>query len=76
MRTTLTIDDDVLAAARSLARHRGMSVGTALSTLARSGLRAPKVAGAPASSRRFPTMQPGSAAPALTSEAVAAALDE
>ena len=37
MRTTLTIDDRVLAAARSRARRRGISVGEALSQLAMIG---------------------------------------
>lgn len=41
MRTTLTIDDDLLAAARSLARARSIPVGAAVSELARKGLRAP-----------------------------------
>ena len=38
MRTTLELDDAVLAAARSLARSRGMSLGAAVSELARRGL--------------------------------------
>ncbi len=38
MRTTLTIDDDVLAAARSLAESERKSVGQVISDLARSGL--------------------------------------
>lgn len=38
MRTTLTIDDDVLAAAKQLARTRGLTVGEAISELARSAL--------------------------------------
>lgn len=40
MRTTLEIDDTVLAAARSFAKARGTSVGAALSELARRGLEA------------------------------------
>ena len=45
MRTTLTIDDDLLAAARSLARAKSESIGKALSELARRGLNAtPRVA--------------------------------
>jgi hypothetical protein len=40
MRTTLDIDDAVLAAARSLARDEGVSLGEALSSLARRGLSA------------------------------------
>lgn len=38
MRTTLDIDDTVLAAARSLARSRHVSLGEAVSELARRGL--------------------------------------
>lgn len=37
MRTTLTMDDDVLAVARALAARNGTSLGSALSTLARRG---------------------------------------
>jgi hypothetical protein len=40
MRTTLVIDDDLLAAARTLARANSESVGRVLSDLARRGLRA------------------------------------
>jgi hypothetical protein len=39
MRTTLTIDDDVLAAARGLAERERRSVGEVISALARSALR-------------------------------------
>lgn len=38
MRTTLSIDDDVLAAARERARREGRSVGSVLSELARAAL--------------------------------------
>jgi hypothetical protein len=38
MRTTLTLDDDVLASARSLAAQRGVPIGTIISELARRGL--------------------------------------
>ena len=38
MRVTVTIDDDVLAVARSLAERRGTSLGSALSDLARGGV--------------------------------------
>ncbi|MCP9775774.1 ribbon-helix-helix domain-containing protein [Cyanobium sp. WAJ14-Wanaka] len=41
MRTTLTLDDDVLAAARVLARQQGRSVGCVLSALVRQGLQKP-----------------------------------
>ncbi len=39
MRTTVTIDDDVLSVARALAERNGVSVGRALSELARRGFR-------------------------------------
>ncbi len=39
MRTTVTIDDDVLAVARALAERNGSSLGSALSELARRGFR-------------------------------------
>lgn len=39
MRTTVTLDDDVLAVARALAERRRMSLGRALSELARRGFR-------------------------------------
>ncbi len=39
VRTTLTIDDDVLLAAKQRAAVEGISVGQALSALAREGLR-------------------------------------
>lgn len=38
MRTTLEIDDDILAIARQLAESNGVSLGRAVSTLARQGL--------------------------------------
>lgn len=39
MRTTITIDDDLLAAAKSLAQAQSVSVGTVISELARKGLK-------------------------------------
>ena len=39
MRTTVTIDDDVLAVARALAERNSISLGSALSELARRGFR-------------------------------------
>ena len=38
MRTTLDLDDDILDAARELARARGTSIGSVISALARAGL--------------------------------------
>ena len=45
MRTTLAIDDDVLAAARAIARQKNRSLGEVVSELARAALR-PAAAGA------------------------------
>ncbi len=44
MRTTLTIDDDVLAAAKAIARQQDRSVGEVVSDLARRALRRPLAA--------------------------------
>jgi antitoxin component of RelBE/YafQ-DinJ toxin-antitoxin module len=41
MRTTLDIDDDVLRAAREIAKREGISMGKALSILARKALTRP-----------------------------------
>jgi hypothetical protein len=38
MRTTVVIDDDVLLAAKAIARERGLSIGKVLSDLARQTL--------------------------------------
>ena len=43
MRTTVTIDDDVLAVARALAEQNGSSLGCALSELARRGFRSASI---------------------------------
>lgn len=40
MRTTLEIDDTILAIARAIARDEGLSLGAAVSRLAEQGLRA------------------------------------
>ena len=39
MRTTLTLDDDVLSVARALAQRKKTSLGSAVSELARRGFR-------------------------------------
>jgi hypothetical protein len=41
MRTTITIDDDVLTAAKAIARQRNQPVGRIVSELARQSLRPP-----------------------------------
>ena len=41
MRTTITIDDDVLAAAKAIARQKNQTIGKVVSELARNSLRPP-----------------------------------
>ena len=43
MRTTLNLDEDVLSLAKTLAEARGVSIGKALSDLARKGVTSQKV---------------------------------
>lgn len=76
MRTTLTIDDDLIAAARSLAHARSESIGKVLSDLARRGLNAtPRVRRNPPSSG-FPVFSVPEGAHAITLEDVRRAEDE
>ena len=42
MRTTFDVDDDVLAAVKALAAHRGLTAGQVLSDLARKALASEK----------------------------------
>lgn len=72
MRTTLDVDDDVLSAARSLAHERHLSLGRALSELARHGLRARR----PAREHGLPVFAVDDDAPLITPEMVRNALDE
>jgi hypothetical protein len=72
MRTTLDLDDDVITAARELARAERRSIGSVVSDLARRGL-------APARVEREhgrPVVRSPAGAPPLTPEAVCRALDE
>ena len=41
MRTTIAIDDDVLTAAKAIARQRNQTIGKVVSELARNSLRPP-----------------------------------
>ena len=74
MRTTLTIDDDVLAVARALAARRGVSLGSAVSDLARRGFRGTCVADQEGDG--VPVYQVPPDAPPITSEDVQRVLDE
>jgi hypothetical protein len=68
MRTTLTIDDDVLSAAKEMAVSQNRTVGEVISSLARQGLN-------PAASRRktrngVPLLPVRAGTPRVTSELV------
>lgn len=75
MRTTLALDDDVLAAARDIAAARSESLGAVISDLVRRGLK-------PAAGSRVETADDGipviraSGSMTITSEDVARALDD
>ena len=72
MRTTLDIDDDVLDAARELARERGQSIGALISALARAGLRPQSVEVV----EGLPLIRATKDSPVITSEMVRRALDD
>jgi hypothetical protein len=74
MRTTLSIDDDILQAARSLAAAEHQSLGQVISDLARRGLapRADRIG----SEDGFPVFRVDPGAPVITPDMVSAALDE
>ena len=72
-RTTITIDDDILAAGRMLARERSESLGKVLSDLARRGLK-PQLEYRRA--RGFPIFEVREGAPVMTPDDVKRALDD
>lgn len=72
MRTTLDLDDDVLAAARELARAERRSLGAIVSELSRRGLAPARVE----TDGDLPVIRVPPGAPAITPEAVRRALDE
>ncbi len=72
MRTTLNVDNDVLAYARAFAVERGISVGAALSELARRGSRPQPVAG----HRPIPGFVVEHDSPPITPEMVRAANED
>jgi hypothetical protein len=74
MRTTLDLDPDGLAAARSLARSEGLSLGRAVGVLVRRGLEPNGRRGS--STSGFPTFAVSSTARPITPEDVRAALDD
>lgn len=73
MRTTLNLEPDVLAAARKIATARSISLGKALSDLARRGL---QVAAPRGRKGAFPVFEVPKGAPPMTLEAVKQDEDE
>jgi hypothetical protein len=72
MRTTLDIDDDVVAAARELAAGERRSLGAVISQLARRGLTPAQIE----VSGELPTISVPAGTPPITQEMVRRALDE
>lgn len=78
MRTTLDIEDAILAAARSLARAEGISLGAAVSELARRGLGGSQTSDDAAADRSyspFPVLE-GDPGHPVTPDLVAEHLDD
>lgn len=72
MRTTLELDDDVVAAARELAAGERRSLGSVISELARRGLMPASVHAA----HGLPVIRVPAGTPPITPEMVRRALDE
>jgi hypothetical protein len=72
VRTTLDIADDVMTAARELARQEGRSIGAVVSDLARRGLTPARVE----REHGRPVIRSPAGAPPITPEMVGRALDE
>jgi hypothetical protein len=73
MRTTLTIDDDVLAAVRARAQYENRAIGEVLSELARTALRN---APSPAVRNGLPILQRANAAQPVTLDGVTTLKDD
>lgn len=76
MRTTLSIDDDLLAAAKLLARNRSESIGKTISELARQGLNARQRGGRARRGSQFPVFEVPRFALPITLEDVRKAEDD
>jgi phospholipid N-methyltransferase len=72
MRTTLEIDDDVVAAARELAAEERRSLGSVISELARRGLMPARVE----ASGGLPVIRVPPGTPPITAEMVRRGLDD
>ncbi len=75
MRTTINIDDDIYKIAQSLAAEKGISMGAAISLLARDGLNMSRDVTYTKESG-LPVFQVAENAEIITSEDIAAAEDE
>jgi hypothetical protein len=75
MRTTVTLDDDVYAAAVHLSNASGERLGKVLSKLARRGL-APPPARPKKAGRRFPTFEVPPGAPVIPASRVQRVIDD
>ncbi|BCH33707.1 hypothetical protein MesoLjLc_56370 [Mesorhizobium sp. L-8-10] len=73
MRTTLAIDDDVLVAAKAMARQQDRSLGEVISELARRSLRRPRIGG---ERNGIPLLSPRPDSPPVTLEFVNELRDE
>ncbi len=74
MRTTLTLDDEVLRIAQAIADAREIPLGRAVSELARKGIEA--ISSTPAKTGKFPTFRVNPGAKAITMADVRRAEDE
>ena len=72
MRTTLDIDDQLLAIARVRAREKGISLGAAVSEIMRRGLEVRRTR----TKRGFPVFEAPPGTPIITDEMVARYRDE
>lgn len=59
MRTTIALDDDVLAAAKAIARQRNQTIGEVVSELARNSLRPPSLSAERNGVPLLPVRRPG-----------------
>lgn len=73
MRTTVNLDEDVMRAIRSLARERGESLGSVISSLVRDALRRPEPVQC---DMDVPVFQVREDAPPITPEMVRSALED
>ena len=76
MRTTVTLDDDVYAAAMHLADVSGERLGKVLSKLARRGLAPPQAPSPKKRTRRFPAFDVPAGAPIISASRVQRVVDD